>query len=59
MPTEDVLALLELLEIPHNINISKVVETGDFISKELGRENLSGVGKDEWAKIPEMRKELF
>jgi len=37
VPTEDVLALLELLGIPHGIKIDKIVEIGDYISKELGR----------------------
>ena len=41
--TEDVLYLCELLGIEHGVNIESIMEVGDFISRELGRENLSSV----------------
>lgn len=41
--TEDVLYLCELLNIEHGVDMQKMIETGDFISKELDRENLAKV----------------
>lgn len=41
--TEDVVYMLELLGIEHGINFEKLIETGDFISNAIGRENLSKV----------------
>ena len=41
--TEDVLYLCELLGIQHGIDMPKIMEVGDYISRELARENLSSV----------------
>jgi hydroxymethylglutaryl-CoA lyase len=41
--TEDVVYMCELLEIEHGIDFPKLLEVGDYISKELNRENLSKV----------------
>lgn len=43
--TEDVLYLLEGLGIDTGINLEKMIETGRFISKALGRENGSKVAQ--------------
>jgi hydroxymethylglutaryl-CoA lyase len=37
--TEDVVYLCELLGIEHGVDLKKLIEVGDFISKELDREN--------------------
>lgn len=45
--TEDVLYLCELLGIEHGVDFKSIMETGDFISEVLGRENLSSVKPDD------------
>ena len=44
--TEDVLYLCELLGIDHGVDFVSIMETGEFISKVLGKENLSSVTKE-------------
>ena len=41
--TEDVVYMLELLGVKHDIDLSKLIEVGDFISNAIKRENLSKV----------------
>ena len=45
--TEDVLYLLELLGIEHGVNIESIMSAGDYISLQLGRENLSSVSTED------------
>jgi len=45
--TEDVLYLCELLGIEHGVDFKSIMETGDFISGVLNRENLSSVKADD------------
>ena len=59
VPTEDVLMLCELLGIKHGIEFPAIIEVGDFISKELGRENLSSVSLQDLDMIQEFRKEIY
>lgn len=56
--TEDVLYLCELLGIEHGVNIKSIMETGDFISGILQRENLSSVTKDDLDSLPERKAEI-
>lgn len=39
VPTEDVLYMCELLGIETGVDLAKIIEVGDFISKELNKEN--------------------
>jgi len=57
--TEDVLYLCELLGIEHGVDFPKLIEVGDYISKELSRDNLSKVKLEDLGKVEEYRKELF
>jgi len=41
--TEDVVYMLDLLGIKHDIDLPKLIEVGDFISSAIKRENLSKV----------------
>ena len=41
--TEDVLYMLDLLGIEHGVDFEKILEVGQYISKELNRENLAKV----------------
>ena len=59
VPTEDVLMLCELLGIKHGIKLPAIIEVGDFISKELGRENLSSVSYQDLDMIQEFREEIY
>ena len=59
VPTEDVVYLCELLGIQHGIDTAKLIETGDYISKELSRENLARVKKEDFESIESVRNELF
>ena len=43
--TEDVLYLCELLGIEHGVDLPALMDVGDYISKELNRENLASVKK--------------
>lgn len=57
--TEDVVFLCELLGLDHGVDVPKLLETGDFISGELKRENLARVKTADLANLEEMRKDLF
>jgi hypothetical protein len=59
VPTEDVLYLCELLGIEHGVDIRKVIEAGDFISKVLNRTNLSSVTLADLDLIEERKKEVM
>ena len=50
--TEDVLYMCELLGIQHDVNFPQLIEAGNFISKQLNRENLSKVALSDLDKIP-------
>jgi hydroxymethylglutaryl-CoA lyase len=56
--TEDVLYLCELLGIEHGVDIKSVMETGVFISKELGKCNLSSVAVEDLALLESRREEV-
>jgi len=56
--TEDVIYLCELLGIEHGVNIKSIMETGDFISGVLQRENLSSVTKEDLDSLPERKAEI-
>ena len=45
--TEDVLYMCELLGIEHGVDFEAIIEIGDYISKELNRENLSKVSLED------------
>mgnify|MGYP000061743339 CR=1 FL=1 len=53
--TEDVLYLLELLGINHGVNMESIMGVGDYISGELGRENLSSVSSADLEQLPERK----
>jgi hydroxymethylglutaryl-CoA lyase len=50
--TEDVLYLCELLGIEHGVDFKSIMETGEFISKVLGKQNLSSVTLADLDLIP-------
>ncbi len=56
--TEDVLYLCELLGIEHGVDLNKIMETGDFISDVLKRENLSTVKLEDLNALPQRKKEI-
>lgn len=56
--TEDVLYLCELLGIEHGVNLEQIMEVGDFISRELKRENLASVTADDLRALPERAAEI-
>lgn len=56
--TEDVLYLCELLGIKHGVDIRAIIETGEFISKVLNRENLSKVTYSDLDSLAERRAEI-
>lgn len=56
--TEDVLYLCELLGIEHGVDFNKIMETGDFISDVLKRENLSTVKLEDLNALPQRKKEI-
>ena len=56
--TEDVLYLLELLGINHGVNIESIMGAGDYISRELGRENLSRVSLADLEQLPERKSQI-
>jgi len=41
--TEDVVYMLDLLGIKHDVDLERLIEVGDFISKSISWENLSKV----------------
>lgn len=53
VPTEDVLYLCELLGIHTGVNLPEVIKAGEYISNELGRENLASVTMDDLDMLPE------
>ena len=57
--TEDVLYMCELLGIEHGVDFPKILQVGDYISKELNRENLAKVNMDDLGLIEERRSELL
>ena len=59
VPTEDVIYMLELLGIEHSVDFPKLIEVGDYISKELDRKNLANVTYDDLSQIESHRKSLF
>ena len=56
--TEDVLYLCELLGIEHGVDFEKIRGVGDFISNELGRENLSSVKAEDMESLSERKAEI-
>ena len=58
VPTETVLYLLELLGIEHGVDFPKIIEVGDFISKELKRDNLAGVIMSDLDLLSKFRQEV-
>ena len=56
--TEDVVFLCELLGIEHGVNLPELIKVGDFISKELGRKNLSKVTQEDLEVLPHLRKDI-
>ena len=50
MATEDVVYMLNGMGIEHGINLEKLVLAGDYIIKQLGRQNDSGVARAMLAK---------
>ena len=56
--TEDVLYLCELLGIEHGIDLPMIMEVGEFISRELGRENLAKVSLEDLVALPERKSEI-
>ena len=59
VPTEDVIYLLEVLGINHNINYEKLIQVGTYISHEIGKENLSKTVVKDFDLIEERRKILY
>lgn len=59
VPTEDVLYMCELLGIQTGVDLAKVIEVGDFISKQLNRENLSKVKMGDIELIERRREIIF
>jgi hydroxymethylglutaryl-CoA lyase len=56
--TEDVIYLCELLGVEHGVDLPKLMEVGNFISKELSRQNLASVSLEDLALIPQRREEI-
>jgi hydroxymethylglutaryl-CoA lyase len=56
--TEDVVYLCDLLGIEHGIDLEKLMAAGEFISKELSRQNLSSVKAEDLKVIKERRSEI-
>jgi len=56
--TEDVLYMCELLGIETGVDLAKIIDVGNFISKELNKENLSKVKMADLDLI-EARRELI
>jgi len=59
VPTEDVVFLASILGIEHGIDLEKLLDTGNFIAKALGRENYTVVKKEDIANIESYRKQLL
>jgi hydroxymethylglutaryl-CoA lyase len=56
--TEDVLYLCELLGIEHGVDLPALIEVGDYISKELDRENLASVKLADLDFIPARKAKI-
>ena len=56
--TEDVIYLCELLGVEHGVDLKKLIEVGDYISKELSRENLASVKVSDLELIAPRREEI-
>ena len=59
VPTEDVLFMCEVLGIEHGVDLLRLIEVGDYISKELKRDNLAAVKTSDLDKVEEVRRGLF
>ena len=57
--TEEVVYLLELLGIEHGVDIQKLLETGNYISNELSRQNLARVKIADFEQIQLARNDIF
>jgi hydroxymethylglutaryl-CoA lyase len=57
--TEEVVYLLELLGIEHGVDILKLLETGNYISNELSRQNLARVKIADFEQIQVARNDIF
>ena len=57
--TEEVVYLLELLGIEHGVDILKLLETGNYISNELSRQNLARVKIADFEQIQLARNDIF
>ena len=57
--TEDVLYMCELLGIEHGVDFEAIIEIGDYISKELNRENLSKVSLEDLSFLNIRRRNVF
>ena len=56
--TEDVVFMCELLGISHGIDAHQMCDVGDYISGELGRENLAKASKRDFEEIENFKREL-
>ena len=54
--TEDVLYMLNGLGVKTNVDISKVIDTGDYICEQLGRANASKAATALKCKILDLQK---
>ena len=57
--TEDVVFLCELLGLDHGINITRLLEVGDYISTQLQRTNLARVRNADLGIVADLRKDLI
>jgi hypothetical protein len=51
--------MCDLLGIDHGVNFPKLIEVGDYISRELSRDNLARVAMADLDLLESRRKELF
>lgn len=51
--------LCELLGIEHGVDLKKLIEIGEYISKELSRENLASVKTADLDLITQRREEII
>jgi len=54
-----VIYLCELLGIEHGVDLKKLIEIGEYISKELSRENLASVKTADLDLITQRREEII
>mmetsp|Transcript_9583 Transcript_9583/g.14626 ORF Transcript_9583/g.14626 Transcript_9583/m.14626 type:complete len:148 (-) Transcript_9583:15-458(-) len=59
VPTEDVLYMLDLLGVEHGVSLEKVIETGDYISKEIAVPNQSSITLEDLQLTAERKEALF